>query len=172
MKSLFKSTTLLLLPSFLLFAVSCSKDDEADGPSYEFIDQNAQGTIDGISFSFQTGTAEDSFFNEEELSIDLYDESEDITDVCDFFGFGDAVRVFFSIPNTVGLYELSFSFDDAENGRTVTMFNPAKTLNIIATEGAVEILSISDTEVSGRLDIDAGEGNEVNGNFTVTICLQ
>lgn len=169
MKTLLKNTFTILLSSSLLFHTSCSKDDEADGPSYEFIDQNAQGTIDGISFSFQTGN---SFFNDGELSLDLYDESEDITNVCDFFSFGDFVSVFFSIPNTVGVYELSFSLDDSEDSRTVTMFNPAKRLNIIATEGAVEILSITDTEVRGRLDVDAGGGDTVNGNFTVTICPQ
>jgi len=172
MKTILKNTVTLLLSFSILFIVSCSKDDEAGSGGYEFKNQNAQGTIDGISFSFGEGTAEDSFFNDGELSIDLFDDSEDITDICDSFSFGDFVRVFFDVPNAVGVYELSFSLTDAENGRTVTLFNPANTLNIIATEGAVEILSITDTEVSGRLDVRGGDDDSVNGNFTVTICAE
>lgn len=38
------------------------------------------------------------------------------------------------------------------NSRTVTLFKESKTLNIIATEGAVEVTSISDTQISGRMD--------------------
>ncbi|MEP1097104.1 MAG: hypothetical protein ABJG78_18465 [Cyclobacteriaceae bacterium] len=169
MKNHLKNAFTLLVSFSLLFLVSCSKDDAADGPGYEFIDQNAQGMIDGISFTFAVGTSE--VRNDgEDLSVDFYDVTEELTDVCGFFGFGDSVSVFFSIPNAVGVYELSFSLDNLEDGRTVTMFNPAKTLNILATEGAVEILSISDTEVTGRIDARAGDGDAINGNFTLTIC--
>ncbi len=171
MKNLLKNTFQLLFSISLLTSISCSSDED-DGPSYDFVNQNAQGTIDGISFNFGEGTAEESLIDASELSIKLYDNSEDFTDVCDFLGFGDFVSVFFSIPNAVGIYELNFNLDGSEDARTVTLFNPAETLNIIATEGAVEILSISDTEVTGRLDVRALEGNAVNGNFTVVICQE
>lgn len=38
------------------------------------------------------------------------------------------------------------------NSRTVTLFKESETLNVIATEGAVEVTSISDTQISGRMD--------------------
>lgn len=159
--------------SFLLIALfiatslftSCGNDDEA-GPTYSFINQNLQGTIDGIPFTLKGGRFEDGF-EENEISIDLYDTNEQ-GDICSIL-FGEFVNVFFSIPRAVGLYELSFNLDSFD-GRTVTLYNPDNSLNIIATEGAVEILSISDTQVTGRMDVRFDEENAVNGNFTVELC--
>jgi hypothetical protein len=167
LKDTFISSALILFFSFL---ISCGSDDSEDtGPSYEFINQNTQGTIDGNSFDFGSGTVEVSPFDSNEFSLDLYDDSETFTDPCELFGFGDFVNVFFSVPNAVGLYELSIDFSGGNESRTVTLFNPETVLNIIATEGAVEILSISDTELTGRIDVRAGE-SFVNGNFTVVFC--
>ncbi|MEP5613312.1 MAG: hypothetical protein ABJP45_13755 [Cyclobacteriaceae bacterium] len=167
MKNHQKNALTLLLSFSLLFLMSCSKDDESDGPSYDFVNQNAQGTIDGISFTFAAGTAEKSN-DGEDLSVDFYDITEELTDVCDFFGLGESVTVFFTIPNAVGLYELSFDLSSFD-GRTVTLFNPDTFLNIISSEGAVEILSITETQVTGRIDARADD-SFVNGNFTLEIC--
>jgi hypothetical protein len=41
---------------------------------------------------------------------------------------------------------------------------------IIAKRGAVEILGISNTTVSSRIDAYADDQNVVNGNFEVLIC--
>lgn len=159
---LFSKLTLL---SFTLLTLACSDDDE--GPAYEFKDQVIQGQINGKPWSFVEGSAEISPFDDSDLSIEL--GAEDLEDPCDIFG-SSGLRVFFTITNKVGLTELNFSFE--EGGQTVTLFDPEGTLNIIATTGAVEILSISNTEVSGRIDAryegDSGDG--VNGSFTVPFC--
>ena len=83
--------------------ISCSNDDGDDGPSYEFIDQNLQGAINGKSFELGEGSAEESLFDDQEISFRLYDTSEDISDICGFFGFGNTVSVSFTVPNQVGL---------------------------------------------------------------------
>lgn len=128
---------------------------------------NLKGQINGKSWSFVDGSAEISSFDDSKISIEL--GAQELEDPCDIFG-SSGLRVFFSIKNEVALTELNFSFE--ESGQTVTLFDPEGTLNIIVSTGAVEILSISDTEVSGRIDAryegDSGDG--VNGNFTVTFC--
>lgn len=77
--------------------------------------------------------------------------------------------MFFTVPNEVGLYKLSFDLGSF-SGQTVTLFDQQTVLNTIATTGAIEILTITDTEVTGRVDARADKDNFVNGNFTVSFC--
>ncbi len=156
--------------SFLSIAllISCSSDGGDDGnplPSYDFIDRDLQGKIDGQNWTYAAGFAEDSFFEEGNLSIEMTNETYD--NPCDEFLL-DGLKVFFDIEAQVGLKELKF----AEDGQTITLFNPATSLNIILVEGAVEILSITTSEVSGRIDGRSDEDNFINGNFTVPYCLK
>ena len=65
---------------------------------------------------------------------------------------------------------LKFDFNDLEGSRTVTLFDDEEVMNVIATEGAVEITSVTDTHVTGRIDARADEDNFINGNFTVPLC--
>lgn len=166
------SLKLLLLTtglSLISLISSCKKDDES-GPSYEFINQNLQGTIDGFAYTYGEGSVETTTRDGEGyLSFDLYHSSEDITDICDFFGFGNEVSVFFSTPAEVGLYELSLDFSSF-SGQTVTLFNPDGAVNNIASIGAVEILTVTETEVTGRMDATLDAENTVNGNFTAVFC--
>ena len=171
-----KNSTKLLLSilslSFFLTTTSCDEDDP--GSSFEFIDQNLQGTIDGLPYTFGEGTADAvNIDGENELSFDLLDADENFTAVCDLFGFGDEVSILFSTPNEVGLYELFFDLSSFD-GQTVTLLNPngegGVPNNIIASTGAVEILTITDSEVTGRIDARFDGDNTVNGNFTVIFC--
>lgn len=170
MKNSLYTFQLIICFCLLIFISSCGSDDKEDsGPAYEFLDQNLQGLIDGISFTYGEGTVEASSFEEGELSIDLYHSDEEITDICDFFGFGEEVSVFFSIPAEVGIYELFIDFESFD-GQTVTLFNPDGAVNNIASIGAVEILSITDTQVKGRMDATLDGESTVNGNFTANFC--
>jgi len=157
---------LLVLVMLTSLAISCSDDDES-GPSYNFEDQNLQGKIDGEDFILGDGRGEISFFEDDQLSIDLY-HSDEPEDACDVLN-SDFVYAFFTIPDEVGIYELFLDLENFE-GQTVTLFNPDGTLNNIATEGAVELTSITDTEVSGRIDARMDDDNFINGNFTVEFC--
>jgi len=157
-----------------VFFTSCSKDEDSDsGPSYDFVDQNLQGSIDGIPFELGQGIVEltTSFEEEEQLSFDLFDVDESQADFCDFFGFGDEVSVFFSIDRAVGIYELSFDLNSF-SGQTITLFNPDGAVNNIASIGAVEILTITDEQVTGRIDATLDSESTINGNFTATFCSE
>lgn len=87
---------------------------------------------------------------------------------CDIMPDGD--RVFFTLPSNTGVHLLKFDFNDLEGSRTVTLFDDEEVMNVIATEGAVEITSVTDTHVTGRIDARADEDNFINGNFTVPLC--
>lgn len=168
MKNLFNYLPLIILLCLTLLISSCGKDDS--GPSFDFKNQNLQGTIDGLPYTYGEGTVElTTIDGEEELSFDLYHSSEDISEACDFFGFGDHVNVFFFIPAKVGVYQLSFDLSSFD-GQTVTLYNPDGSVNNIATLGAVEILTITETQVTGRMDARMDAENSVNGNFTVEFC--
>lgn len=160
-----KTLNKLMLGLLLLALASCGDDD--NGPSYEFKNQNLQGEINGQEWSFVDGTAEVSVFDDTQLSIDL--GAVELDDPCNSFGLS-GLSVFFSVDNEVGLTELSFSFD--EDGQTVTLYDPDGSQNFIASAGAIEILTITETEVTGRLDAryEGEDGNSVNGNFSVTFC--
>lgn len=156
-----KNLYLLCLIFLVTSLISCSDDDsDNDGPSYEFKNQELQGMIDGQAFVLGEGTVSSS---DGELSLKLLSDMETAS-ACDQFGSGDFVRVFFTIAEAEGIVELSFE------EQTVTLFNPENTLNIIITEGAVEITSISESSVSGKIDARYDDENFVNGNFTAEFC--
>ncbi|XOV93067.1 MAG: hypothetical protein ACFHWX_23075 [Bacteroidota bacterium] len=165
MKALFRNIFLFTGLIFGLILTSCNKDDDGNGPTYDFKDQNLQGKIDGIDFNLGDGAVD--LFNEE-LSFNLYSDQES-TAACDLFGFGDFVQVFFAIPEETGLLELNLNLSSGD-GETVTMFNPENSLNVIATEGAIVITEITETTVSGKMDIQFDEDNFINGNFTAEFC--
>lgn len=152
--------------SILIF--SCGDDDD-DGPAYDFKDQTATGSINGKSWTFVSGRAD---ISDGTISIDLSADSDAVP--CTTFSF-DGPYIFFYIDNEIGVTELKFDFDDLDNSKTATFYDPDEGdfgLNIIAVEGAIEILSVSESEVTGRLDIRDGNDNSssVNGTFTVEIC--
>lgn len=171
MNNQLKSILLTLGLFSVLFISSCGSDDES-GPSYAFIDQNLQGIIDGISFESKGGYFDEGF-ESGTFSIRIYDTSEE-GNVCDIFG-SEFVSILFSIPDEVGLYELSFNLESF-SGQTVTLLNPngegGVPQNNIASIGAVEILTISETELTGRMDATLDAENTVNGNFTIIFCTE
>ena len=149
----------------LLIITSCDKDD--NGPAYNFKDQILQGSIEGKTFVMKDGYFEESFFDETEYSIEIHDENEP-EDACAVFS-SEFPQVFFSVPKAVGLYKLKFDLANF-SGRTVTLYDPDGSINNIAVAGAIEVLSISETTLTGRLDARMNKDNIVNGNFTVILC--
>ena len=148
-----------------LLLASCSSEEEA--PAYNFTDQELAGMIEGKDWSYGDGYADITGEGEtSKLHVTLVLPSDG--EGCDILADGD--RVMFSFPKYAGLHILKMDFDDIENSRTVTLFDDEETLNVIATQGAVEITSITDTEVKGRIDARAYDDNFVNGNFTVPLC--
>lgn len=154
---LFSSTALLM---------SCSDDDEK-GPSYSFKNQDLQGKIEGGSWTYADGYVETTTLEGvESLSVNLM--LAQVDGACRNFSIeGD--QVLFTVPNAVGVYKLNFDLGSF-SGQVVNLFDTETTLNTFATKGAIEILTVTDTEVTGRIDARADKDNYVNGNFTVSFC--
>ena len=161
MKSKLLFALALLMASTLIF--SCSDDDDDSG--YSFKEQTLQGQIGGDDWEFKVGTAE--MQENDTLWIDLYGVDDE--DPCNNWNIEGDYLLFF-IPAQVGVHELSFNWETG--GQTVTFYDESATMNNVAVEGAVEILSIDETngEVTGRIDAKIDGDNEVNGNFTAVYC--
>ncbi|HEY9047268.1 MAG TPA: hypothetical protein VIN08_15290 [Ohtaekwangia sp.] len=158
----------LLFYSILsLAALSCK--DEAESTSYTFKDQNLTGKIDNDSWTYQTGYASvDGASAESTLYITLVQEHTGTG--CDVWPEGD--HIFFTLPHATGLYKLKFDFNnwDAEDNQSVTLFDHETTTSHLASEGAIEITSISSTQITGNIDARSEDDTFVNGKFVVTVC--
>ncbi len=146
--------------SAILGLVSCS-DDEGSSSSYKFKEQDAQGKINKVAFAYADGYAD---IDESGLRVTLTLAQDE--EGCSMW-LPEVDNVFFTVDNATGLTKLSFKNFE---GHTVTLFEDDETMNWIATEGAVEILTITDTEVTGRLDARYGKNTFINGSFTVPVC--
>lgn len=161
-----KTFNLSVLCLFLLSLLASCGGDSENSPSYEFKDQNLQGMINGESWSFITGTAQTSSQDPNQFFVDM--AAMAIQDPCNAFVL-EGNRVFFSIPNEVGVHQLHLDLSNG-TGQTATLFDQSETLNVIATQGAIELLTITSTEVTGRMDARGDTDSFVNGNFTLTVC--
>jgi hypothetical protein len=156
--------------SFLILslAILLSCNDEVEKPSHNFKNQNLSGKIGNTSWTFNDGYADVYGIDEDsQVSFDLFQEAEE-GEGCSALSKGN--EVLFTLPNKVGLYLLNFELNDFESSIVVNLFEEDGYVNHLASTGAVEITSISETQVSGRIDAKIDDKSFVNGNFTVNIC--
>lgn len=163
---------------FLSLLISCKKDDtpietpQVSQPGYNFKEQNLQGMIEGQPWEFISGRANRTTFNDqEEYAIALYSESAENS--CMFLPKED--RVIFSIPSTgiSGVQQLKLDFSGNSDSRTITLYDVQQSNNVIASEGAVEVVSIDTTNQVIELKIDAryDDQNFINGKCKIQICM-
>lgn len=135
-----------------LLAMACG-DDQAplsDGP--------LTGTIDGKSWTFMSGSAKPSSFEEGEYWFDLY--GEELDDPCGFGAGAEGDSVLFTRPAELVDAQLSLS-------NNVTVLH-GDFINSIMTEGRFVIDVITDTTIGGGLIVE-GDHN-LNGRWEVPIC--
>lgn len=164
MKNLFN---VLVIFALGLMMTSCG-DDEGSSPNCNFSSGNLTGKIENVDWAFDTGKY--SQFEDSDgttLSINMFSSLDSAADPCSVFGSND--RIFFSMPATLGVTELSFDFSDP-NSQTVTLFDEEGFVNVIASDGCIELFTITDTEVTGRMNVSSGTDNFVNGEFTLIRC--
>jgi hypothetical protein len=152
---------------------SDSGGDDADYP--DFIDQNLQGEFNGKEFSFVSGYAEESIFEDGAYDLQLYNTAPEAgLDPWSLLAYPDGhdLEVMVTVPGEVNTTEFYWDMDTGES-QTATLvdWNESPVLNIIVTSGAVEIteIDLADGTLTGRMVATDGEGNEVNGNFTLPI---
>ncbi len=174
--------TVIAVLLFTLFSCDTSgllgnDDANNDGNGsgdYSFIDQDLQGEHTDEFWELVSGVAEEDYFDNTQYSIELYNiEPRDGYSSTEPFAYSGELynSLMFSIPKELGLYELLLDYNNTDDNFTVTFFNSDTYMNTIAAQGAVEILSIDNTEmtITGRMDVWFGDKSEfhVNGNFTV-----
>lgn len=158
---------LVLVTSASLLA--CSKDDSSsDTYVASFKSQPAQGKIKGESFQYIAGKFEQDYFSDSEYSINLYDKADfdtvGIGSMCSVVFYGTKLGVDFSVPQKVGKYELS--------NEMAVVFETGE-MNVAlprAIKGAIEVVSITDTKLVGKVDAYFSDDTYVNGDFIVDIC--
>ena len=135
-------------------------DPEPFDPSFE--DQDLLARINGLDWAYVYGIASPRD-NGEKLFIQL--SPVEPTAPCRLVSGED--KVMFSVPAEVGEHELAFGKS------TVTMVEYREgqsPMNHIVVRGVVDLTSIGEDEVRGRMDVGSTEKTWANGNFTVTIC--
>jgi hypothetical protein len=156
-------STLAFALTVAIAFTSCGGDDD-ESPSFKFKDQDAQGKINNIAFAYADGFAD---VDTDEIRVTLTLEQPE--DICNSMPVGNTVT--FHVDNEVKLSKLFLNLNTWE-GQTVTLYQEDGNGSFIATEGAVEILTITDTEVTGRLDARLDSESFINGNFSAQRCPQ
>ena len=134
----------------------------AVGCAPPYLDQDASGEIGGEEWTYRSGRA--SLDQDGEFSISLFGEDSDTP--CTYAAF-DEDKIIFDLPDEVGSFQLGLG------SLTVTLVEDRgdeAPMNYIATSGTVETLELSDTELVGRMVVEADDANWMNGNFTLPIC--
>jgi hypothetical protein len=157
MKRYYSSLVIVVAIAF----TSCGGDDD-NSPSFKFKDQDARGKINNVAFAYADGFAD---VDTDEIRVTLTLEQPE--DICENMPEGNTV--FFYVDNEVKLSKLFLDLNAFE-GLTVTLYQKEGSGNYIASEGAIEILTITDTEVTGRLDARLDSESFINGNFSVQRC--
>jgi hypothetical protein len=164
MKNILKPIQFLAVLAFVSFFFSC--DDDGDGDCI-FFQEDMNGKIGGVDWTYQAGTAE--FVADNIMSVDIFGPDEDLVEGACALSFGMTSNVFFSVPSELGEYSLNLDFSGGSN-QIVTMFNMAAADNIIVTEGCISVARITATEVDIKFNVKSDDNNFMNGEATLEIC--
>lgn len=144
---------LLFVP---LLGFACGETDIPDTP--------LAGIIGGEAWTMKTAHTDSFLSDEDSFFISAFEQS---FEACASEPSDDPNQVIFTLPTATGsgdfdlLGGISLTFvvreDDGLN-------------NLIATEGAYVIESVTDTQVVGKVLARFDDGNEVSGRFEARIC--
>lgn len=150
---------------------SCEVEVEAEGgqvadnsPRTEQRDLTGPlgGSIDGKAWSALSGKVEEGF---EDGTFRVTIFAEESENPCNLY-FSKAPTILFEAKAETGMEYLSFS-------NTVTMaytMSDGGSMNMIATEGHTDILTINDDTVEIEVNATADGSNSVGGRVTLTRC--
>ena len=142
-----------ILGAMILLAAACG-----GGSSHEVSDQPLAGTVGGAPWTFEAGHT-NAFLSEgqDDFFAELYAEA---FTPCGFASpSGDHLII--AVPKEPGEYEFSLALN---------MTFVVGTDNLVATEGVVVVDTVTATEVTGGVHGVFDGDNEVDGQFTLTVC--
>lgn len=146
---------------FIIGSLLSCEDDKPAGPVYDFIDQDASGLITNEPWTYEDGHAT-GYTSGDKTNYTIRLRLQQAGSGCDA-GLVQGRRMYFNVEGKVGVYKVT--------GDTYMFFSDdVNDLNSDKTEGAIEIVSVTSSLITGRIDVRLDEENYVNGNFTVSNC--
>jgi hypothetical protein len=156
---------LLFVIVLVIALAACKKDDTFT--NYNFKDQVLSGKIANSPWTMGSGYGHIWVSNNDtSIIITIFDSYFD--DPCNIETGSD--EIFFAVPKKVGLYSVVYNPQDPQLDHSVIFRVWDGDSNYYASDGAIEIVMVNDTIISGRMDARCDESNFVNGNFKVKIC--
>jgi hypothetical protein len=150
-RSLVLGLPLILASAAALAGCSSSSDSEPIATS------PLSGKVVGQSWTFQVG-ATDAFQSEDgDFAATLYATSYTPCTTSEPPG----PRLFVSVPKQPGVYPLTLT-------RNITFANGSD--NLITVDGEIEVHEVTATHVTAGLRTRYDDGNDVNGQFELTVC--
>jgi hypothetical protein len=133
------------------------------GDSFEISQQTLQGEVGGQSWNFVAGDTSAFLSDEDGFFAALYAES---FEACGF-SQPEGNSVLMSIPTSAGDYDLSLS-----RSMTFVVESESGPENLIATSGRIVVDEVTATTITGGIHARYDGSNEIDGNFTITICAE
>jgi hypothetical protein len=130
----------------------------ACGGSDEVSEMPLSGVIDGQAWNFVAGDTDSFLSGDDGFFASLY--AEEFT-ACGFGG-PEPPLLLGRIPKEPGEYKLGLSMS--------MTFVPSPGENLVATRGRLIVHEVTDTTVSAGLYARFDGDNEVDGQFTLTVC--
>ncbi|MBN1603644.1 MAG: hypothetical protein JW915_18680 [Chitinispirillaceae bacterium] len=154
----------ILLPLLILLSGCFIFESDVTGDTgkyrYSFKNQPAQGKIGGERWLYLAGRAEQSGYDSNELSMELFEVAPQ-GDTCLYGAFDNSKKsVWIEVKKTPGIYELGWTTQVVFTGNKITSL------------GAVEIVKCDTISkiVTGKVDGFFDDNTNVNGYFTVKYC--
>lgn len=165
----------LLLATSLLatMCVSCVEEDllnedekESVGYVEGFVDEPVEGLIGGMPFKSGEGIFKYFGSRHDKIRIDLFDNNQITGTSFTLCQIGSTSRTVYAIiPNETGIKTYTPGGNEG-----VFIIDQNSYDGGGAEEGQVDIISISETELIGRMNMYFDDENYVNGTFTLSFC--
>lgn len=141
---------------------SCEADD--DPTPLEFEDQALTGTLLGNDWTFVDGTfvKADSFFEFNAIYLTTVTQSSH----CQFDFSSNLISV--SLPET-GL-QLNTEYDISMADVGIGVIDGSGQIGFVK-QGKIEVTSVVDKVLSGRIVVEGSKGTSLNGTFEIESCL-
>lgn len=147
---------------FLVLALAlagCSSGNDGGTTSGTIVDTPLSGKVGNQSWTFQLG-ATDAFLSQGDGDFVAALYATSYTPCTDSDPTGP--HLFVAVPKQPGVYPLSAM-------RNVTfVVNDAD--NLLSLDGEIEVHQVTATSVTGGLRTRRDDGNDVNGQFQLTVC--
>jgi len=174
--NILKKTLLMVL--VILAFTSCKKDEEKvdnDGTvittghaggatcSPKYVATSAEGKLDKNIFKVVSVTASDDYFDNTKFRITFNDVAL-VSGKCYVANSTVQRTITVGVKKEVGVYNLS-----SDNSVTFSTIKTGSTVLDVIQCGQIEIMSISATEITGRIHAK-GDENNLNGTFVAKYC--